>query len=204
MLQQDCAQFDTKKLIGQGSMYEKIVKACKAQNGKWKDTKFPPNFDSIKGFGFSEDTEDLDVSEMKAYKWVTMKELNASNNRPHEKVVFVDPVAQFKSTEISQGAIGTCYLLASAGSICNRGEIMKRIFLTRQISPYNVYAIAMMINGIWECVCVDAKFAISMGGSQYENSLAFSYNTGNQGIWVSVLEKAWAKVFGGYVNIHGG
>ena len=57
----------------------------------------------------------------------------------------------------------------------------------------------MFIDGIWQIVVIDDYFPVFKGTKKF----AFTRTNGNE-IWVLILEKAWAKVNLGYVNIIGG
>ena len=57
---------------------------------------------------------------------------------------------------------------------------------------------AFCINGIWEEILIDDYFPCL---PNYKP--AFNHTITNE-IWVMIIEKAWAKVHGGYLNIAAG
>ena len=59
--------------------------------------------------------------------------------------------------------------------------------------------IANCINGIWENIIVDDYFPCIQG----DNTPIFSSSKEGE-IWTLLLEKAYAKIFGGYVVLEGG
>ena len=61
----------------------------------------------------------------------------------------------------------------------------------------HVYGVYIFINGVWELVLVDDYFPYI--GSTFKQ-FAFASSQGNE-LWVSILEKAWAKVNGCYAKI---
>ena len=65
-------------------------------------------------------------------------------------------------------------------------------------NPSHIYAVRMFIDGKWTTIMLDTCFPANQYG---DLCAAQSYN--NQ-IWVMLLEKAWAKVFGSYDNINAG
>lgn len=58
----------------------------------------------------------------------------------------------------------------------------------------------MYINGEPEIVVVDDYFPFCT----HKNNWAFSRSGQDKEIWVLLLEKAWAKIFGSYQRIEGG
>ncbi len=65
-------------------------------------------------------------------------------------------------------------------------------------NPSHIYAVRMFIDGKWTTIMLDTCFPANQYG---DLCAAQSYN--NQ-IWVMLLEKAWAKIFGSYDNIISG
>ena len=57
----------------------------------------------------------------------------------------------------------------------------------------------MFIDGEWQIVIIDDFFPTSSN----TGNIAFTRPNGNE-LWVILLEKAWAKINGGYINIIGG
>ena len=107
--------------------------------------------------------------------------------------------------DIKQGRCGDCYFLASLSALAEYPERIKRIFLTQTINEAGCYAVQLYINGERRTVVVDDYFPYDSATETW----AFSQpsrvdNTRLSEIWVLVLEKAWAKVFGSYQRIEGG
>ena len=57
----------------------------------------------------------------------------------------------------------------------------------------------MCLNGIWQDVVLDDTAPCT----KYSKTPAFNRSSGRE-LWVILLEKAWAKVHGGYMNIAAG
>ena len=72
--------------------------------------------------------------------------------------------------------------------------IIKRIFETTETSSYGAYGIWLFIDGLWQCIVIDDRFPLK------NNKPIYSKNNGNE-LWVMLLEKAYAKVFGSYYAI---
>ena len=118
--------------------------------------------------------------------------------RPHE-LLKKDDYSQIKlfdninPNDVSQGLLGVCYLLSSMSSIAENPPRLQKIFNTKESNPYGVYSVTFYSTGIPTEIIVDDRFPC------YENGGGplFSKPKGDE-LWVLVLEKAWAKLFGNY------
>ena len=71
---------------------------------------------------------------------------------------------------------------------------MKSIFITKEANRAGCYALQFYVNGEVQEVVVDDYFPYNEKSKKW----AFSRGTTDMEIWVLLLEKAWAKVFGSY------
>lgn len=157
-----------------------------AGSGKFTDPDFPPNVKTIIGFGEGKMRE----ADFAKFPWL----------RPTE--YFKGPYSVYSTIspgDIEQGSLGDCYFLASLSAIAENPERMERIFLTKQVDNQSVYVIAMCHAGIWTEVVVDDTTPCQ----PYSKQPIFNRSSGNE-LWVILLEKAWAKINGGFQNISGG
>jgi len=69
--------------------------------------------------------------------------------------------------------------------------------LTKTISKEGIYVVAICLDGIWEEIIIDDNIPVQKGEPMFNRSKS------NE-LWVILLEKAWAKTFGGYMNIEAG
>jgi calpain-15 len=94
--------------------------------------------------------------------------------------------------------LGDCYFLASISALGNRRpDLLLDIFITRTYNPSGLYGVKLCIDGEFKAIGVDDYIPI-----QYDKP-AFTKGS-NDEIWVMIIEKAWAKVFGSYENIVSG
>jgi len=101
--------------------------------------------------------------------------------------------------DIKQGGIGDCYFLSAIGSLCKlRGFIESHFYLDKE--DQHIYGINFFINGRWERVLVDDYFPCIYDERNIFGELYFSCSFQNE-LWVSLIEKAWAKINGSYANI---
>lgn len=96
--------------------------------------------------------------------------------------------------DIFQGSLGDCYFLSSISALAEHPSRIKRLLLTSKASDSQSYAVVLNICGNWEVVYLDDHFPV-LG-----NKIAFCH-TKSAEIWSMLLEKAYAKVYGGYWNI---
>lgn len=159
-----------------------------AGNGKWTDTLFLANNDSIVGFGESGGIP-RDVSTR--FIW----------QRPEEflKGRTISVYETIEPTDIIQGGLGDCYFLAAAASIAEYSPRIERIFLSKKYEPRGIYAVGLCLDGIWEEVVMDDQVPCV----KTTGKVAFN-DTKNGELWVILAEKAWAKAHGGYYNISAG
>ena len=66
----------------------------------------------------------------------------------------------FKGEDINQGMVGNCFFLAGAASVCQIPDLMNRIFLTKDLNKYEIYCVALFVNGVWEPFVLDGKFPV--------------------------------------------
>lgn len=97
-------------------------------------------------------------------------------------------------TDVLQGECANCYFLSAVAAIAEFPERIKRLFYQKDKSEYGIYSVALCIDGAWREVLLDDKIPCVDGKP------AFNSSKENE-LWVMLLEKAWAKVFEGYLNI---
>ena len=102
-------------------------------------------------------------------------------------------------SDIKQGKIGNCYFLSSIASLCEFPNLIYQIFINKEINKFGYYELVLFIDGKFQIVILDDYFPVLKG----TNIVYFARPNKNE-LWVMLLEKAWAKVNGGYSNIISG
>ena len=96
--------------------------------------------------------------------------------------------------------------MASLSALAEYPERIKKIFITESVNEAGCYAVSLFINGERRTVVVDDYFPYD----EYYGKWAFSRPSEDEDtkrgratkeIWVLIVEKAWAKVFGSYQRI---
>ena len=176
---------DLQELLKLSKKYEEARRA--SRGGKYTDNMFRASMESIKGFGERRDYTDAQMAE---FSWLRPEQFFKSRPKVFDTI---DP------DDILQGGLGDCYFLAAISSIASKSQRLERIILTKKYNNEGIYVVALCINGIWEDVLVDDLFPCR----KYSKEPAFNSSKTNE-LWVMILEKAWAKVHGGYLNIAAG
>jgi hypothetical protein len=102
--------------------------------------------------------------------------------------------------DIKQGYCGDCYFLSSIASLAENPDRVKAIFLTKEVNNAGCYAMKFYINGEPKIIVVDDYFPYC----NHKDDWAFSRSSDEKEIWVLLLEKAWAKIYGSYQRIEAG
>jgi hypothetical protein len=166
-------------------------------SGKFVDSIFPPNERSILGQDSKGNWIDSEVGPQKS------KQLNLNDiewKRASEifsKYLIFDDKIEFD--DIKQGNLGNCYFLCAIAAMTEFPILIHQIFRTKEVNDNGYYEIVLFIDGEWQVVVLDDYFPVKKGTKE----LAFSKPNGFE-LWVILLEKAWAKINGGYANIISG
>lgn len=100
-------------------------------------------------------------------------------------------------SDIYQGSLGDCYLLSSIASVSEYPERIERLLIQRKRSPKGAYCVALCIVGDFKEYYIDDL--VPTQGSR----VVFCHNSEAE-IWAILIEKAYAKAYGGYWNIGSG
>lgn len=101
-------------------------------------------------------------------------------------------------SDIEQGALGNCWLLAALALVTERPRILRQILLTKTVNNEGIYLVRICHNGSWKTVIVDDCFPCTN-----QKNLVFSQARRRQ-LYVPLIEKACAKLFGSYTNLISG
>ena len=161
----------------------------------WTDDIFPPEKKSLcpynnKGWVLPPEVWDSDVEGWETLKWCRAEEIFDSK----DYTVFKGGSSM---DDIIQGNLGDCYFLSALGSLCAYPDFFNKLFHIKEKTKEHVYGIYIYINGKWELILVDDYFPYQ--GSRFKQFVFGA--SGQNELWVSLIEKAWAKVNGCYAKI---
>lgn len=103
-----------------------------------------------------------------------------------------------ESSDILQGGLGDCYLLSALSVLAQRKELLNRCLVVKSAAQDGVYGVRLNVRGQWRTVVLDERFP-TVGGKRF----AYARPCGKE-LWVLLIEKAYAKLFGSYQAIEGG
>jgi len=159
--------------------------------GEFFDEEFSPNNPkTIRGQGKADNNEDA----LKLSKLSNVGFKRLSYAYPNLQVI-KDGIS---SNDIYQGEIGDCYLLSSIASIAEFPAIIERILLQRKRSPKGAYCVALCIGGAFKEYYIDDLVLV-----RPDNVVKCCYSKEGE-IWAILIEKAYAKAYGGIWNISNG
>ena len=166
-------------------------------NTQFVDSLFPPNKNSILGTNEKGEYFDKINGEKNAAK---LEKLSIKWAKPEEifinkKYYLFEERENINISDIKQGNIDDCYFISSIIGLSKEPNIIFNLFKTKEKNPNGFYEIIFFIEGKYQIIIIDDYLPV------FENNeLCFGKSLKNE-IWVSLLEKAWAKVNGGYANI---
>ena len=94
--------------------------------------------------------------------------------------------------------MGDDWFLSALAILAERPALIERLFLTRQVNDIGCYRVKLCKNGEWQVVTVDDFFPCYPKGEPI-----FAKCKSND-LWVLILEKAYAKLHGGFFQLRGG
>ena len=102
---------------------------------------------------------------------------------------------------IRQGEyIGDCYFLSALGSLCDIKNYLQSLINVIKRSPNKkIYAVKFNINGEWKYVLID-NYLPYIPDDNGNDNFCFASSFKKE-LWVSLFEKAWAKINGCYAQI---
>jgi hypothetical protein len=171
--------------------YWKNQKPPQDVTSSFTDPYFPPNINSL--HALDEDRNFLDpikgsdkAKELNADKieWKRVKEIMP------KAVLFEDKI---EFNDIKQGNLGNCYFLSAIAALTEFPYLIYQIFRTSEANIAGYYEIVLFLDGEWQIVFVDDYIPVGKGTEHF----IFAKPNGLE-LWVLLLEKAWAKVNGGY------
>lgn len=116
--------------------------------------------------------------------------------------------------DVNVGRLNDSWLLSAISIIAASGGVddgkvdalIDKIFITKQTSLTGAYAMRIYKNCQWETVIVDDFFPMLADSFKTTESagVAFAHSKDFEELWVPLLEKAFAKYYGGYAALEQG
>lgn len=163
---------------------EYVAGLCEQNSVPFVDVTFLP-----RGLSLSRDVEGKPPS----YVW-----MRPSSYCTQPSSLFVDAI---EPNDIDQGTLGDCYLLCAIACCSEMPLLVKDIFSPPQNSRLGIYRARICKNGWWQVCTVDDLLPIH----PVTKLPAYAKNRSEPNeLWVSMIEKVYAKLFGSYAAIRAG
>lgn len=170
--------------------FQKILHYCQENNSLYQDPDFPPE-NKIISDNFSAFLPFLNPDQV---FWQRADQIFLKQKFS----VFQEDIIP---NDIQQGMLGDCYFLSALAALAERPNLIKFLFETKETNFSGCYCVRLCIDGKWEKIIIDDFFPVV----KKENSWSFIFSRSNgPELWVLLLEKAYAKVYGSYQKIENG
>ncbi|RKP11186.1 hypothetical protein THASP1DRAFT_27023 [Thamnocephalis sphaerospora] len=182
------------RYLGQNYLWQRAVQRCRYR--PWIDPLFPPDATSL-GPRFAQLPG---IVWRRPWEITRQARLYTCRRRCYQ-------------TGVIQGAVGNCWLVTTIGLVAQQPELMRRLvpFIKRQDWRHknhrkvrhfhpSVYRFQFYRLGRWVEVLVDDLLPYNMLTGQ----LLFARSTDPDEFWVSLVEKAYAKLLGSYSALDSG
>ncbi|CAF1101217.1 unnamed protein product [Rotaria sordida] len=166
-------------------IFEKIIKHCRRNKQNFVDNQFPPSTRSLGADSFNQYSQWLRISEVTPL---------SHDDRKLPWTIFSSP----KPTDIQQGALGNCWLIAALALISEQPRLLEHILLTKKYNNEGVYLVRICHNGLWKTIIIDDYFPCTK-----HKYLVFTQAKHRQ-LYAPLIEKACAKLYGSYTALRGG
>lgn len=163
--------------------FKNLIEALRVSNKRFTDYDFPPTPESLSG-----------GDPAKASRWEFVCWRRATEIWPATKLqIFSNSM---HPNDISQGQLGNVYFTAALSALLENPQRIRKLFSTEIPNDFGCYAVRICDMGEWREVIVDDSFPC------YDKQSGPVFTSGKQyEMWVLLLEKALAKLYGGYGNI---
>ena len=104
-----------------------------------------------------------------------------------------------KSSEISEGMLQTVWLQSAVSALIDLdAQYIKRLFVTKNYAFDGKYTVRLNKTGMWDDIVVDDYIPC------YNSGRPIFSRGSDESVWMLILEKAFAKLYGSYKNLEGG
>nr|GEY67163.1 calpain-type cysteine protease DEK1 [Tanacetum cinerariifolium] len=153
------------------------------------DQEFPPNDRSL-----FVDPDNPPSKLQVVSKWMKPTEI-VTENQLGPPCLFSDDAGP---SDVCQGRLGDCWFL-SAVAVLTEVSRISEVIITPEYNEEGIYTVRFCIQGEWVPVVIDDWVPCESPGKP-----AFATSKKGNELWVSLLEKAYAKLHGSYEALEGG
>ncbi|CAF3070054.1 unnamed protein product [Rotaria sp. Silwood2] len=166
-------------------IFQRIIKDCRQNKKSFVDGQFPPSSRSLGAGSFDQCSQ-----------WLRISDVSPLSHDDHKLpwTIFSFP----KPSDIQQGALGNCWLIAALALISEQPRLLEHILLTKKYNNEGVYLVRICHNGLWKTIIIDDFFPCTK-----HKYLVFTQAKHRQ-LYAPLIEKACAKLFGSYAALKSG
>ena len=181
----------SKKLDIQNKIY--LNQEPPKEGEQFTDNLFPPDENSLLG----KNRENKVSSEIEAQKkYIITSEIEWCRS----KKILIEPhlfEGEIGTNNISPGIIINTYFISAVECLCKYPYLISKIFITKEYDKDKCFfELLLFIDGEFQIVYLDDYFPCIKG-----TSVPYFTKPTTFELWFMLLEKAWAKINGGYGNI---
>jgi len=114
-------------------------------------------------------------------------------------VLFARPDLKDPSLDLVQGQLPNTWLFSAISTAAEIPSLIERIFMNQEYNYEGLYKLRLCLGGEWEEIMIDDFIPCYPNGGPI-----FSKNYLNNEIWLSLLEKTFAKLHGSYRGLISG
>ena len=158
------------------------------------DTEFPPNNISLYIDGIKIKRKNLLHSNgfKHVRKWLRPLDIKVGSEEKHLPIsLFSDPSPK----DVIQGELGSCWFLSALALLVEKPFLLLNCMVSQYYNPKGLYQVRLCRRGEWVVVNVDDYLPCDKS-----DQLVFSLGRRRQ-LWVPLMEKALAKLYGSYEAI---
>ncbi|KAF8395994.1 hypothetical protein HHK36_017605 [Tetracentron sinense] len=184
---------ETREEINQRMLsVELAVKEALSARGEthFTDQEFPPNDQSL-----FVDPENPPPKLQIVSEWMRPTEIVEESHMDSRPYLFSGAA---NPSDVCQGRLGDCWFL-SAVAVLTEVSRISEVIITPEFNEEGIYTVRFCIQGEWVPVVVDDWIPCESPGIP-----AFATSKKGNELWVSILEKAYAKLHGSYEALEGG
>lgn len=117
----------------------------------------------------------------------------------------------FRAEDLRQGGVGDCWFMSALAVVAQRHDLIAKLFVDTARNRAGCCCLRLFMDGEWKSIEIDDLLPVTSQPRRenlaFETKLAFcrcGSATGEQQLWASLVEKAYAKCHGSYQAISGG
>jgi len=94
--------------------------------------------------------------------------------------------------DVDQGELGDCWILSSITALAEHPHRVEKLLVTQRVNQVGLFQVQLCVRGLWQTITLDEYIpCYPRGGPKFTKCK-------ERELWVSFIEKAFAKTYGSY------